>query len=273
MRTPSQCVRRRSVRFRRATLGWTETATTADARAQIGLVQSLDMFSWWTFSDIFEEHWMRSAPFQNGFGLMTMQGVRKPSWRAFEALAGAGDERLAVSGDVSPGNRSSSISVLATSGGPGPLGVQAFVANWQHAGVQRYSCDRTKGRCALDPAGLFTDQALCDASCTTQVAALGAAAKPLASRSRGVEVTLTVKHDAPSAPTHATVFRIDSAHANPLALWESWGSPQYISKVQETLLHKASETVAELVPVVASGAQECSITVLVPELSAIHVVL
>jgi hypothetical protein len=33
---------------------------------QVGLLEKLDMFSWWTFSDVFEEDWMNSAPFHNG---------------------------------------------------------------------------------------------------------------------------------------------------------------------------------------------------------------
>jgi hypothetical protein len=185
--------------------------------------------------------------------------------------AGAGGERLAVSGDVSPTNASSSVSVLATSGGAGPLRVQAFVANWQRSDAQRFGCDRSQGRCSADPAGPFTDQALCDASCTQ--GGSQAASLPVSSRAAGVEVTLTIKHEAAVAPTHATLYRIDSAHANPRALWESWGSPQYINKTQQALLEQASETVAELVPLVASGALECSLTLIVPELSAVHVVL
>ena len=45
---------------------------------------------------------MRSAPFHNGYGMMTMQGTRKPVWRAFEALNGAGAVQYAVTGGVMP---------------------------------------------------------------------------------------------------------------------------------------------------------------------------
>jgi hypothetical protein len=45
----------------------------------VGLLQALDMWSWWTFSDIFEEGWMRSAPFHNGFGMMTVTGPPRDS--------------------------------------------------------------------------------------------------------------------------------------------------------------------------------------------------
>ena len=35
----------------------------------VGLLEgALDMLSWWTFSDVFEESWMLSTPFHNGYG-------------------------------------------------------------------------------------------------------------------------------------------------------------------------------------------------------------
>jgi len=33
----------------------------------------MDIFSWWTFTDVFEEQWLTGVPFQNGFGLLTTQ--------------------------------------------------------------------------------------------------------------------------------------------------------------------------------------------------------
>lgn len=49
-------------------------------------------------------------------------GTRKPVWRAFELLAGAGTRRLAVSGGVSPAEPDATVSVLATVGGAGAAG-------------------------------------------------------------------------------------------------------------------------------------------------------
>jgi xylan 1,4-beta-xylosidase len=51
-----------------------------------------DVYSFWTFSDLFEEGFFSSRPFHGGFGLMTIHGVRKPSYRAFELLHRIGDE-------------------------------------------------------------------------------------------------------------------------------------------------------------------------------------
>jgi xylan 1,4-beta-xylosidase len=54
-----------------------------------GLVEG---YSYWTFSDIFEEGGMPSAAFHGGFGLLTMQGVPKASYRAFQLLQELGDK-------------------------------------------------------------------------------------------------------------------------------------------------------------------------------------
>ena len=49
-----------------------------------GLVQG---YSYWTFSDIFEENYFPSVPFHGGFGLLNIHGIAKPSYRAFEIAA------------------------------------------------------------------------------------------------------------------------------------------------------------------------------------------
>lgn len=75
---------------------------------------------------------------------MTVNDVRKPAWRAFEFLMTAGDERLPVTGFVSPADKNSTISVLAvrnttTASATGSLGVNVYVANYHRLGdVNRY---------------------------------------------------------------------------------------------------------------------------------------
>ena len=58
----------------------------------------VDGYSFWTFSDIFEENYFPSAPFHGGFGLLTLHGICKPVYRAFELLHHLGHERLLVDG-------------------------------------------------------------------------------------------------------------------------------------------------------------------------------
>jgi xylan 1,4-beta-xylosidase len=55
-------------------------------------------YSFWTFSDIFEENYFLSVPFHGGFGLLNLQGIAKPTYRAFELLHRLGNERLLVDG-------------------------------------------------------------------------------------------------------------------------------------------------------------------------------
>lgn len=60
-----------------------------------GLVQG---YSWWTFTDLFEENYFSSVPFHGGFGLLNIYGIPKPTYRAFQLLYGLGTERLRIRG-------------------------------------------------------------------------------------------------------------------------------------------------------------------------------
>jgi xylan 1,4-beta-xylosidase len=59
---------------------------------------SVDGYAFWTFSDIFEENYLPSVPFHGGFGLLTLHGVAKPTYRAYQVLRGLGDELMLVDG-------------------------------------------------------------------------------------------------------------------------------------------------------------------------------
>jgi xylan 1,4-beta-xylosidase len=55
-------------------------------------------YSFWTFSDLFEENYFPSVPYHGGFGLLNLYGVPKPVYRAFQLLHRLGGERLDVEG-------------------------------------------------------------------------------------------------------------------------------------------------------------------------------
>ena len=55
-------------------------------------------YSYWTFTDIFEENYFSSTPFHGGFGLMNIYGVPKPAYRAYELLHRLGQDILPVQG-------------------------------------------------------------------------------------------------------------------------------------------------------------------------------
>jgi len=60
---------------------------------------TVDMLSFWTFSDVFEEGGPIQRPFEGHFGLRAKGGINKPSFYAFGLLHRLGDRRLA---DVAP---------------------------------------------------------------------------------------------------------------------------------------------------------------------------
>lgn len=64
-----------------------------DIRQCDGLV---DTMSFWTFSDVFEEDGPKREPFDGGFGLMAMGGIKKPSYAAFALLHQLGQERIPI---------------------------------------------------------------------------------------------------------------------------------------------------------------------------------
>jgi xylan 1,4-beta-xylosidase len=56
----------------------------------------VDGYSFWTFTDIFEENYFPSVPFHGGFGLLNLYGIPKPTYRAYELLHRLGSEMLLV---------------------------------------------------------------------------------------------------------------------------------------------------------------------------------
>jgi xylan 1,4-beta-xylosidase len=54
----------------------------------------VNSMSYWTFSDIFEEAGPPVTPFHGGFGLLTLQGIKKPTYYAYKFLNGLGDTEL-----------------------------------------------------------------------------------------------------------------------------------------------------------------------------------
>ncbi len=79
----------------------------------------VDLMSYWSFSDVFEEQGVVKTPFYGGFGLIAERGIRKPAFNAFALLHKLGTERLAVASD----------SVLVTRRPDGTL----VIALWNYA--------------------------------------------------------------------------------------------------------------------------------------------
>jgi xylan 1,4-beta-xylosidase len=65
------------------------------AKAIQEVAGKVDTFSWWTLTDIFEEAGLPPSAFHGGFGLLNVDGLKKPSYHAFECLQDLGCTLLA----------------------------------------------------------------------------------------------------------------------------------------------------------------------------------
>lgn len=59
----------------------------------------VDIMSYWTFSDVFEEQGVVKKPFYGGYGLIAAGNIPKPAYDAFQLLHKLGDQRLSVASD------------------------------------------------------------------------------------------------------------------------------------------------------------------------------
>jgi xylan 1,4-beta-xylosidase len=60
----------------------------------------VDMMSYWTFSDVFEEQGVVKTPFYGGFGLIAEDDIPKPAFNAFKLLHRLGNQRIDVNADA-----------------------------------------------------------------------------------------------------------------------------------------------------------------------------
>ncbi|GAA1848600.1 GH39 family glycosyl hydrolase [Myceligenerans crystallogenes] len=75
----------------------------------------VDSFSYWTFSDVFEEVGIPTSFFHGGFGLLTHRQVRKPTYHLYAFMARMGQEILARGADhlVTRDDATGRVTVLA----------------------------------------------------------------------------------------------------------------------------------------------------------------
>ena len=69
------------------------------ARFLADVSQAADMFAYWCLSDIYDQVGYGREAFFGGYGLLSLQGLRKPAYHVFQLLALLGDERVATAGE------------------------------------------------------------------------------------------------------------------------------------------------------------------------------
>ena len=97
-------------------------------------------YSYWTFTDLFEENFFSSKPFHGGFGLLAIHGVPKPAYRAYEFLRQLGDEIVPTRGshstvDVWVTRKADTVQVLLTNGALPRHAIQTESVRVELAGV------------------------------------------------------------------------------------------------------------------------------------------
>ena len=106
----------------------------------------VDVMSYWTFSDVFEEQGVVKQPFYGGFGLLAEDGIPKPAFAAFELLHSLGDERLALDFDAALVTRRKDGSMVVAvwnyappdvAGSPKTITLRFKGSNVQHASILR----------------------------------------------------------------------------------------------------------------------------------------
>jgi xylan 1,4-beta-xylosidase len=69
------------------------------ARFLADVSQEADAFSYWCLSDVYDQVGYGREAFFGGYGLLSLQGLRKPAYHAFELLVRLGEQRVKVAGD------------------------------------------------------------------------------------------------------------------------------------------------------------------------------
>ena len=174
----------------------------------------LDVLSFWTFSDVFEEGGLPTTEFSNIYGAMSFHGVPKPVWKAFALLhTHAGEWRLPTVVSKDPEANVSLVSAFATVTNTTGVLPAVFLSFWLNGGPPSYLLNR---------------------SVTVSLTGGGT--------------------DAATVPSSATEYRIDANHANPLRAWQEMGAPANPSPTQLQELKSAAEVHGAPVQLTASGA-------------------
>jgi xylan 1,4-beta-xylosidase len=99
------------------------------ARLLANVSQEADVFAYWCLSDIYDQVGYGREAFFGGYGLLSLQGLRKPAYHAFQCLGMLGHERVSVAHSE---GADSFLNTIVTSS-PGARRAHALVYAYDHA--------------------------------------------------------------------------------------------------------------------------------------------
>lgn len=97
-------------------------------RLMAAVSQEADVFAYWCLSDIYDQVGYGREAFFGGYGLLNLQGLRKPAYHAFELLSMLGAERVPVACDEAD----SFLDAIVTST-PGERRAHVLIYAYDHA--------------------------------------------------------------------------------------------------------------------------------------------
>jgi len=266
-----------------------------------------DVLSWWTFSDIFEEGTAvdQHVEYMNIYGLMTVSGVPKPGWRAFEMLHKfGGDTRVntIIHQNMSFSSSSSSSSCV-TESNTNFAGFDVVTATSARTVDECCEACKNENKCSYwtflndtkcmlksSDAGRTSDEnstsgsdasppspPIPDAPCISAFATHSSETDQIALflsfwsntsdvSNRSVEVLR------PQSYEHVTEYRIDASHANAYPVWQSMGSPPKPNKQQLDAMMQASLVVPKPLAFGGNSSSSSVVVVEMPPNSAIVLV-
>ncbi|MER6556478.1 xylan 1,4-beta-xylosidase [Streptomyces sp. NPDC001027] len=192
-----------------------------------------DSFSYWTFSDMFEETGVPTGLFHGGFGLLTHRQVRKPTYHLYAFMARTGPELLARGDDH-----------LITRHPDGRVMVLAWAPvdpTGETAGPDRHELRLSLPVTARNSSGA---PGIVGAGGADGTGGAGTARQDRETRRNGVRRVLDGDRD-PTAGNAQEVFvrrsSVDEEHGNAYTTWRHMGSPRSPKPAQLDILHQASE--------------------------------
>lgn len=70
------------------------------AKSMVESSQYADRLTYWCLTDIFDQAGFAAEAFYGGFGMFSMDGLKKPAYKAFELLGKLGDKKITIKGDT-----------------------------------------------------------------------------------------------------------------------------------------------------------------------------
>ena len=90
-----------------------EAAWTAKTMGEVS--QLADKFAYWNLSDVYDQVGYGATPFHDNYGMLNLQGLRKPMYQGFRLLSRLGDRQVPVTGAGLDAN----LNAIATTNGRG----------------------------------------------------------------------------------------------------------------------------------------------------------